>query len=243
MLAVQARMPFGMPIRPRTRNVRRPFTPSFRDGPYHLPNAVKDRLALALAPYRNREAAFALATFIGRFWSCPDRIVENFAIDRRALAEHPALGLSERQVRSAIRVLEEIGFIDRALVTGSKYKPTEEGLRRKPIRFQFGSDYFPLFDAANKRAAAARGGRFGERRTIPSNASRPSVAVPEASGTKCPKWKTSEADRVYLGHQVETKGKIGLPPRSYEPDPKLEAALERLRRGVFGKAEGGSSAS
>ena len=57
-----------------------------------------------------------------------------------------------------MRTLEEIGFLDRAVPSGSRYKPTEDGLRRKPIRFQFGSDYAPAFIAANRGAAAARGG-------------------------------------------------------------------------------------
>jgi hypothetical protein len=44
-------------------------------------------------------------------------------------------------VRGAIRVLEEIGFLDRAVASGSRYKATEDGLHRKPVLFMFGSDY------------------------------------------------------------------------------------------------------
>ena len=44
-----------------------PYTPSSA-GVYRLPHDVRDRLAAALAPYRNRDAAFALATFLARFW-------------------------------------------------------------------------------------------------------------------------------------------------------------------------------
>ncbi|WP_201864833.1 hypothetical protein [Microvirga soli] len=68
-------------------------------------------------------------------------------------------------MRGAIRVLEEIGFLDRAAASGSRYKATEEGLRRKPVLFMFGADYAPVFIAANRRAAVARGSRSGERRT------------------------------------------------------------------------------
>lgn len=233
MPAVQARLPLGAPMRPRARSVRRPFHPSQGVGPYKLPNAVRDRLAAALAPFRNREAVFSLATFLGRFWSTPSRIVDAFPIDRRELADREDLGLTERQVRSAIRVLEEIGFLDRALASGSKYKPTEEGLRRKPILFQFGSEYAPAFIAANNRAAAARGGRSGDRRPmVPSQAPRTSMAVFLSSSPKCPKSK-SEAERPVLMGQLE---KSGLPPKAFEPDPRLEDALERLRKGVFGKA-------
>jgi hypothetical protein len=68
-------------------------------------------------------------------------------------------------VRGAIRTLEEAGFLDRALASGSTHKPTPDGLHRKPVLFLFGSEYGPLFSAANKRAAAARERRSGSRRT------------------------------------------------------------------------------
>src|SRR3954452_14071944 len=75
----------------RQRGSRRPFTPSSA-GIYRLPHDVRDRLAVALAPCRNRDAAFALATFLGRCWSMPARLLTAFPIDRQ-LAEHAALGL------------------------------------------------------------------------------------------------------------------------------------------------------
>ena len=100
-------------------------------------------------------AAAALAVFIGRFWSSPSRITLTFVIDRRALAKVCALDLTEARVRGAIRVLEDVGYIDRAVMRGSPYQPTPEGLRRKPVEFQFGTDYVPLLVGANRRAAAA----------------------------------------------------------------------------------------
>src|SRR3954452_11591462 len=124
MLAVQTRLPLARPL---ARSVRRPFTPSQEGRGYRLPHDVSDRLSTALAPFRNREAAFALAVFLGRFWSVPGRIGLGFAIDRRALADHPELRLTEKQIRTAIRTLEEVGFLDRAVAAGSRYKPTEEG--------------------------------------------------------------------------------------------------------------------
>src|SRR3954451_16765656 len=93
----------------RRRGSRRPFTPSAA-GIYRLPHDVRDRLAAALAPCRNRDAAFALATFLCRFWSTPARLLAAFPIDRRELADHAALGLTEARVRGAIRTLEEVGF-------------------------------------------------------------------------------------------------------------------------------------
>src|SRR5215203_1234237 len=112
-------LPFSRPAPRRSRGIRRPFTPSPPAGPYRLPYDVRDRLTAALAPYRNRDAAFALATFLGRFWSTPARLLTSFPIDRRELAEHPALGLTEARVRGAIRTLELVGFLDRAITSGS----------------------------------------------------------------------------------------------------------------------------
>src|SRR3954447_11780731 len=147
-------LPFPRPAPRRSRSNRRPFTPSPCAGTYRLPHDIRDRLAAALVPFRNRDAAFALALFLGRFWSTPSRLLTAFPIDRRELAEHPALGLTEARVRGAIQTLEEVGFLDRAVTSGSTHKPTPDGLHRKPVLFMFGADYGPLFSAANKRAAA-----------------------------------------------------------------------------------------
>src|SRR3954449_7619931 len=180
----------------RRRGSRRPFRPS-QSGVYRLPHDVRDRLAAALAPYRNRDAAFTLATFLGRFWSTPARLLTAFPIDRRELADHAALGLTEARVRGAIRTLEEAGFLDRAVAFGSTHKPTPDGLHRKPVLFMFGSDYGPLFSAANRRAAAARERRSGARRTLtPANPPRPSTNILKARPLNSPKYKDSEAAKV-----------------------------------------------
>ena len=71
---------------------------------------AKTIVAASLAPFRNREAAFTLAVFLARFWSVPGRVSGSFPIDRRALADRPDLGLTEKRVRNAIRTLEAVGF-------------------------------------------------------------------------------------------------------------------------------------
>src|SRR5215217_1857636 len=188
--AAHSLLPFPSLALRRRRGVRSPFTPSLPAGPYRLPRDVRDRLTAALAPYRNRDAAFALATFLGRFWSTPNRLVTAFPIDRRELANHAALGLTEARVRGAIRTLEEVGFLDRAVASGSTHKPTPDGLHRKPVLFLFGSEYGPLFSMANKRATAARERRSGARRTpTPANLSQPSTSVSVTRPLNSPKNK------------------------------------------------------
>jgi hypothetical protein len=231
MFSVQPRLPFILPQRARMRRSRRPFTPSQEGrGPYRLPHDVCDRLMSALAPFRNRDAAWELAIFLARYRSVPGRIVGSFAIDRRALSAHPELDLTEKRIRSAIRTLEEVGFLDRDIApSGSKYKATEDGLHRKPIQFVFGAEYASAFLAANKRAAAARGRLSRDRRAIsPSSTQRLSVANSAAS-LKGPKSRNPSERLVNLGPLVK---ECGLLPKTPEPNPKLEAALDRLLQGI-----------
>src|SRR3954447_16094987 len=183
-------LPLPRPPATRRRGSRQPFAPS-QAGVYRLPYDVRDRLTAALMPYRNRDAAFMLAVFLGRFWSSPARLMAAFPIDRRELAEHAALGLTEARVRGAIRTLEDVGFLDRAVVSGSTHRPTPDGLHRRPVLFMFGSAYGPLFGAANRRAAAARERRTGSRRgSGPAASRRLSAALPAARLTNSPKNKS-----------------------------------------------------
>ncbi len=153
---------------------------------------------MALAPFRNREAAFALATFLARYHSHPDRLLHAFAIDRRALVGHADLDLTEKRIRSAITTLEAVGFLDRAIPpSGSRYKATEDGLHRKPIQFTFGAEYGPLFGKANQRARKARGGDPAARRTLtPSSSLRPSAGLPRLRRCRRLKGPKTRAKRI-----------------------------------------------
>jgi hypothetical protein len=186
-------------------------------------------LALALTPARNREAAFALARLLARFWSTPSRLLTAFPIDRRALANRPDLGLTEAQVRGAVRALETVGFLDRALPEkGSAYRavgPVGE-LHRKPVLFRFGGEYAPLFAAANNRAAAARGGQERARRQMisPAPAPRASAARAMAPSLKSPKSKSEAERKVFMGEVVIRA------PESHLQKSALDSALERWRK-------------
>ena len=129
-----------------------------------------------------------------------------------------------RRAAGKIRALEEVGFLDRAVASGSTHRPTPDGLHRKPVLFMFGSDYGPLFSAANRRAAAARE-RRSRSRPAPGPAAvwRPSVGFPAARPLNSPKGKGSEAEKVIMGE-------IRASPPPISLNPNLEAALERWKR-------------
>ena len=98
-----------------------------------------------------------------------------------------------------IRLLEEVGFLDRAVMSGSTHKPTPDGLRRKPILFMFGGEFCGLFEKANKRAQEAL-----ERRSHSGSGSahkppRTPVRLPEAWRANSPKNRVSEAEVVLMG--------------------------------------------
>ncbi len=200
-----------------------------------MPHDLRDRLTLALAPFRNREAAFTLAAFIARFWSVPGRVAGSFPIDRRALADHQELELTEARVRGAIQTLEAVGFLERAIPpSGSRYKATEGGLHRKPILFVFGADFAPAFIAANRRGKAARGALSGARRPItPSTNSRPSVGHSEAQALKSPKIRIQAEPLVIMG---EITRPAAPPPQTLSLLPRLsDAALKVFGRPSLGK--------
>lgn len=132
----------------RTRHVRAGFHPK-DEGTYQLPEAVRDRLTAALKPCRNRHAAFALATFIGRVHGNPAHVYEVFHVPRSSCATQRELGFSESMIRAAIMTLEDVGFLLRAQPSVMKTHP------RKPL--VLGAAYAKLFPEPAPQLQAARG--------------------------------------------------------------------------------------
>ena len=133
--------------------VLRPFRPSPGQGPYRLPLS------------RRRSDACCLPRSV---LVCTGAGGGSFPIDRRELADQPDLGLTAKRVRSAITILEAVGFLELALTpSGSRYKATEHELHRKPILYVFGSEYGSAFVLANKRAQAACGAFLEPAHTEP----------------------------------------------------------------------------
>jgi hypothetical protein len=140
-----------------------------------------------------------------------------FPIDRRALADREDLGLTEAQIRGALRSLELVGFLNRGEPSaGSTYKPTPEGLRRKPILFGFGADYGTSFAAANARAERARG-RQGDRRAT--------TALPLSNS---PKYKAHTKTVVLMGEVAKEAAGRQRVAQPVEVNPALERALQWL---------------
>ena len=219
--------------RPRLRSCRRPLHASPTSGRYRLPRPVLDRLQAALAPAKNREAALTLAVFLGRFWSAPGRLGLPFPIDRRVLCGHRDLDLSEAKVRGAIRLLVEVGFLEREEpAPGRRYQRTPEGLHRQPLVFHFGGEFRTLFEGAHRRPRSGPQQPVGARRplpaaSVPATPSRPSWSLPDASA-KSPK-NTSQNPTTLLVGEVRKRlpeGSFTLPES--RRDSGVEAALKRL---------------
>ena len=156
---------------PARRRSRRPFHPSRHVDPvYRLPPAVADRLAAALQGRRTAERAYRLANYLARHWSAPAALLEAFTVAARrfdgtgGLVE--VLDMTAGEIRGALKALEEVGFVVREIGKGNGFKPTAAGLRKAPIRFRFGPDYWPLFKAANARALTRIGAGASPQRML-----------------------------------------------------------------------------
>jgi hypothetical protein len=151
--------------------------------------------------------------------------------------------------------------LDRTIASGSTHIKTDDGeLHRKPILYRFGPEYGPMFGAANRRAAAARGRSLAASGTqMPEHARRaptadfrashptlgsqgapasssPRPSSPSVPSLKGPKATGESESSVPMGPFVQESG---LPAPAFDPDPHLEAALARLEEG-FRQSRGGS---
>src|SRR6185295_19841800 len=82
------------------------------------------------------------------------------------------------KVRGALKTLEEVSFVVREIGQGNGFQPTADGLRKAPIRFRFGPDYWPLFAAANRRRTNSHRGRgFAPKIDSRRDKAGPSVAA------------------------------------------------------------------
>lgn len=218
---------------------QRPFVPMPAPGPYKLPTAVLGRLTATLQPFRNRDAAMVLAVFLARFWSAPRRVALAFPADRRALARHAALDLTEDRIRGALATLERVGFIVReAVPPGRRYQRTADGLQRRPILFRFGMEAMGDFLAANARRrtasarpAAARDSHLPARRpVIAPPAVRPSLAFPATVPKLSHRSPIGTPYRLFmpLGEKVRPASAWTPQPLPIPPAADLAAALERI---------------
>ena len=146
-------------------------------------------------------------------------------MDRVALADHAGHGLTESRVRGALAALEAVGFLVREAVVGSAYRPTEAGLRRKPVLWRIAPEFYALFEKANAAAKRAQGAGKTDRRPVTlATAPRPStlaVSRPTAQPRAYSPKETPRSGSVPLGDQPIAN-----------PNTGLEAALARLRSAV-----------
>lgn len=242
-MTIHDQLPLALPAPPivRLRSVRRPFNPSQPAGPYRLPPAILERLSVALAPYRNRSHSLDLAVFVARYWSVPRRLGLPFPCDRRALADHDVLGLTEGQIRGAIKTLVQIGYLDRDPEFGSLYqRPSARGPRKKPCLYRLGTAYLADFQAANRRSETrpSSSTQLQARRILLPSASRP--VVPFIKPTSRSEGSILKGENTGTASHVGQREQEGSPKRSLavplagppEPSP-LELALARLGRALL----------
>ena len=133
----------------RSPTGRRLWLPTNWNGNYRFPRLIADLLNTQLAAYRNRDAAYKLAVFLARFHAAPNTIGRAFVIDRRKLDHHEKLGLTEAQVRGAIKTLVKIGFMK-----GELQGPERElgKVNRSPVFYRFIGEFASLLTRFSRRA-------------------------------------------------------------------------------------------
>jgi hypothetical protein len=141
----------------------------------------RSRTAAALQGRRTAERAYRLAIYLARHWSAPAALLEAFTVAARRFDGTgglvAALGMTAAEIRGALKTLEEVSFVVRETAKGNGFQPTAAGLRKAPIRFRFGPDYWPLFKAANRRTNSHRGRGFAPKIDSRRDKAGPSVTA------------------------------------------------------------------
>lgn len=206
---------------PSRQGRRDPFEPADDSGsPYRLNKSVRRAALAVLRDFPSRESAYRLLTFLGRFQAHPENLGRLFPVDRRALAGHKALGLSENQVRGGLKALEQAGVLIRAHKERKHaYQRTAEGLRRTPIQFSFSPLFHSLFVALNRWKSL-------KDRKSQSRSTRPAVCTPE--GPKA-KLYNKIPKVLFLGGKRTVSEKVTV----IEAESPLEKAIAALRKAII----------
>lgn len=201
----------------RPMGVKQFTPPTDETSPFRLPKSVRKAACVALSPYRSRDAAFRLLSFLARFWTHPTRLDRSWPVDRRGLANHRLLGLTEGEVRGALRTLEKAGVVVREpMERRHAYRPTEQGLRRSPIMWRFAVPFLTMFRMVNRWKA------IRDQRVERQGKGEPSQ----------PKHKSSEnlTPKVMLTGLVE---RVSDKAAIADPTSPLEMALASWGRAIL----------
>lgn len=116
-----------------TKRHKAPWRAQRRFGAYSLATKIADQLENALQGARNANSTWKLAFILIKLnRRTPRRF---FTIDRRAIAEHfPEYDLTEKTIRSACKLLQQLGIIERTGL-GGQWRPDRE--TRAPILWRF----------------------------------------------------------------------------------------------------------
>ena len=250
MPAVHHQLVLAPILAPAVARLRRRFCrkPLLRSPPasgrYTLPAGALAQLQGDATGARNAQKAVILATHVARYQSAPANLGRSFPLDRRALAQPCDLPLSEGEIRGALKLLEEVGFVVRVPAPGSPYQRTVEGLRRKPIWFTLGEPYLAMFAEANRKPRGGPQAAQGGRRPLPASPlpatrPRPSWSPPEQR-TNSPKNTPQNPTFVNLGELAKRHSRTNLPLPESRRDSwlsPLEAAIATLGRNMAEAAE------
>lgn len=189
-----------------------------------MPESVGDRLGALLQGRRNAEACWALAVHLARC-NAGSRLLEAFPASRRGfdgsggLLELEGLSLSEKQIRNALLALEEVGYLVREIAAGNGWQRTSAGMRKAPVRYRFGPEFFPLFLAASR----------SRRRVRPDFTKGPRRADFVRSKITTGPLRTGSTETVTAPLSPKGFSERRVPNLS-APDPEKAAALATLAR-------------